>query len=587
MPKRREPAVVPPDVRQAMRQNLYQEQRAKEILGELASRRSEALKLYEPSPFQQRFHASRAKEVACIKGNQVGGSLALYAELARALTGQDPHGKYPKENGKAVAIGYGEDHIGRVIFPYLFMPGAFKVIRDLETREWRTYRPWPMAQGGDLERADEAKKSPPLVPKRFIKGKIAWEDRGKRIFKRVEFINGWELEGLNSRGDPKNSQGYQIDLACIDEDMAKEGWYDELLARATMRKGYLRWAAMPHDKNDELLNLMWRAEDESKKDHPRTEIIRATIFDNPYLPEESRKENLRIFASQGEDVVRRRAYGELCTESRLMYPAFSESFHNAVKFEEPRLLVQKLLTERQGEPPNDWCRYVSIDPGHSIAAATFWAIPPEGIGDFAVCYDEIYLTNATAATFADAMQMKTRDRVIQEFILDMHGGRLREIGSGLQPWEQYKAAFEARGIASVATGSSFTPGCDNIKAREGMLRAWMEIRHDGTSKFLVVVGKCPNLVRELKRFRKKTAIVNGAEVVSDEGNRRGGTHAIETCEYAAAHGLRYVKPKQVTVELTPYDRMILADKRRRLKAMKNAALGSGGGIVLGPVGDWS
>lgn len=587
MPKPREAAVLPPDVRQAVRANLYQENRAKEILGELAARRSEALRLYEPSAFQQRFHASRAKEVACIKGNQVGGSLALYAELARALTGQDPHEKYPKENGKAVTIGFGEDHIGRVIYPYLFMAGAFKVIRDRETGQWRTYRPWPMDRGGDLERADEARKSPPLIPKRFIKGKIAWEDRGKRIFKRVEFINGWELEALNSRGDPKHSQGYQIDLAAIDEDMAKDGWYSELLARATMRKGYMRWAAMPHDKNDELLNLMWRAEDESSKQNPSTEVIKATIFDNPYLPEESRKENLRIFASQGEDVLRRRAYGELCNESRLMYPAFSESFHNAIKFDEPRLAVQKAMTERQGEPPVDWCRYVAIDPGHSVAAATFWAVPPETVGDFAVCYDEIYLTNATAATFADAMQMKCRDKVIQSFIIDMRGGKLREIGSGLQPWEQYRAALESRGVSSVETGSGFIPGVDNIEAREGVLRSWMEVRQDGTSKFLLVVGKCPNLVRELKRFRKKVVHVNGVEVVSDEGNRRGGTHAIETCEYAAAHGLRYIRPKALVVELTPYDRMIQADKRRRLKAAKNAALGSGGGIVLGPVGVWS
>src|SRR3972149_1588114 len=75
-------------------------------------------------------------------------SLAHFVEIARALTGQDPYGKYPKRDGLAVCVAYGERHIGTVIHRYLFRWGAFKMIRDLGSGDWRTYRPWPAERLG-------------------------------------------------------------------------------------------------------------------------------------------------------------------------------------------------------------------------------------------------------------------------------------------------------------------------------------------------------------------------------------------------------------------------------------------------------
>mgnify|MGYP003350977898 CR=1 FL=1 len=57
---------------------------------ELARREMEALRLYEPLPFQQAYHSSTAKEVVLMKSNRAGGSLAGFAEDARAAMGCDP-----------------------------------------------------------------------------------------------------------------------------------------------------------------------------------------------------------------------------------------------------------------------------------------------------------------------------------------------------------------------------------------------------------------------------------------------------------------------------------------------------------------
>ena len=98
----------------------YQKANIRQLHVEKARRESEALRLYEPLPFQDQYHACHAKEALIQAGNQVGKSLCAFVEDARAATGQDPYGKYPKENGIMVCLGMDEGHIGRTIHKYLF-----------------------------------------------------------------------------------------------------------------------------------------------------------------------------------------------------------------------------------------------------------------------------------------------------------------------------------------------------------------------------------------------------------------------------------------------------------------------------------
>jgi len=558
---------------------VQQQKEMRRLYAERARRRLESLRIYEPLPFQERFHSCGAKEVLIQAGNQVGKSLAAFVEDARAVTGQDPHNKYPKENGVLVCLGMDEGHIGRVIHKYLFRAGSFKIIRDLKTSHWRSWKPWIES---DWARKEEAKPAPPLVPPRYIK-RFAWKKRAQHVFEMCELHNGWVIYAMGSKGEP--SQGFQADLVHIDEDLERPEWYDEMIARLSMRDGKIRWSALPHSKNDALINLTERAEDEAKEENPSTQVIRATIFDNPFMPEQVKQENIKRWRKKGDDEYRKRALGEMVTDSILMYPTFSKDIHGAVRHSEPRTRVQEIITELKGVPPRDWCRYMVVDPGHAVCAVTFFAVPPEHIGDQVVVYDELYLQQCTATKFADAVKMKTQDYTFQAFIIDAHGGRLREIGSGLLPRIQYSKELERREVFSVETGSGFLPGKDDVAGREINLREWLSIRAGGRTRLLVITELCPNLCREFSRFKKK--IVNG--YVQDEGNRRANSHAVETLEYAVAHGMKYVRPVSMVVKKSRVAQILEQRKLRERQSRMNHMVRGGGPassyINLGPTGE--
>jgi len=556
----------------------HEKKEIRRLAAELARRKIESLRVYEPLPFQERFHACTAKEALIQAGNQVGKSLAAFVEDARAATGQDPFKKYPEKDGIMVCLGMDEGHIGRTIHKYLFRAGAFRIIKDLETKEWRSFKPWLES---DWDRKADAKPAPPLIPPRFIK-RFAWKKRAQHVFEVCELHNGWIIYAMGSKGDP--AQGFQADLVHIDEDLEKPEWYDEMIARLSMRDGKLRWSALPHSKNDALVNLVERAEDEKADKNSSTVIFRATIFDNPYMPEHVKQENIKRWMKRGDDEYRKRALGEMVTDSVLMYPTFSKDIHNAIKFTEPRSPIQTTLTENDGVPPREWCRYMVVDPGHSVCAVTFWAIPPPEVGDYAVVYDELYLQQCTADKFGEAVYQKIKDQAFQAFIIDAHGGRLRDIGSGVLPRVQYSKSLEKRGVRSMDTGHGFLSGSDDVSGREMKLRDWLHIGAGGDTKFLCVVARCPNLCQEFTRFKKK--VMNG--YVQDEGNRRANCHAIETLEYGAAHGLRYIKPKQMVSSKSRVARIIEARNAREKQRRVNARVHSGqlkNYVNLGPTGE--
>ena len=72
---------------------------------------------------QERFHQSHASERLVIGGNRSGKSCCSFVELARAMTGQDPYNKYPKENGIAMCVGRNWQHIAAVMHRYLVASG--------------------------------------------------------------------------------------------------------------------------------------------------------------------------------------------------------------------------------------------------------------------------------------------------------------------------------------------------------------------------------------------------------------------------------------------------------------------------------
>ena len=569
---------VPVDLRSKMAANETLRKEYLEALSEDARRRTEALRLYEPSPFQKQLHECPARQVLLMKGNQVGGSLCSFVEIARAVTNQDPYKKYP-DSGNCLVLGYKEDHIGTVIHKYLFRSDAFKIIRDRETKEWRTWKPW---LPDDKAREGEARPAPPLIPKRYIK-KMAWLKRKTYVFQECELTTGWTIYARGSKGEPL--QGVRLHVALFDEDLERPGWYNETGMRFAMSGGKLIWNALPHMKNDAMLNLLEQCERDAGQPQPRAVCIRATIFDNPYMPEDSRKEMVEKLKALGDDEYRRRALGEMPMESRLMYPTFEKGNHGAIRESDDASPVQKALLANNGVPPSDWCRYMSVDPGHVVCAVTFYAVPPESLGcEQVVCYDELYIQKCDADDFGRLVKDKVSGDCIQAFIIDMHGGKLRSVAGGDPPHRQYSNALRKYGVSSVATGHNFLHGSDDIKGREMLVREWLRLSPEGRPKLLIHLEKCPNLVTELMKFKKKVVENSGMSIVSDDGDRRM-THAVETLEYAVAHGLRFIKQPSAVKAESLVARVRRDERRRHVRRLKEEfAVAGFGGINLGPQG---
>jgi hypothetical protein len=596
-------------VRKLAGKSTFARDEARRVLAEKIERAGESLRLYEPLPYQEAFHSCTAQQCLVQKGNRTGASLSLMVELARAVTGNDPYNKYPKKDGKAAILVYGENHVGRVVYNGLFRTGHFKgfrLIKDLQTGMMRAYHPWPMADGGDLERADESIPHGPLIPKRYIDGKIAWTKRAERVFSVIRFTTGWELYAANSAGDPGQFQGLSIDFYGIDEDMANYGWYEEAQGRVSDVNGKIRWTALPHAKNDDMMKLVDFAERESERSAkenvaPEAVIIRASIYDNKFMSPDYRDKILRGWKSMGDDVYRKRAHGEMDLLSTLMYPTFNRRTHDVMLsptlVEDQETLrrqegiypaewtAARILAARNGDPPPDWTRYVSIDPGYNILAIEFLCVPPPELGQQIFVYDECYIHEANHVTFGEAMRERCGDNVFEQFIFDFHGGKLRGAAGGEWPIHLYQGELQKHGIRSETTDSGFFPGCDDRKQREEVMRTILgRDRHDQPG-LMVVAGKCPSFVTEMEKFRKKTIKQRGKDIPIDEGDRRAGTHAIEAIEMAVALGLEYVKPRRRHVNSSWLDDALTWGDRQRERSERGQRLLHGQNTIsLGPTG---
>lgn len=561
-PRRRKkhPKVDPPQIPVVPSLTQFQRDSIKDLQSELRERKLEALRLYRPNKNQEEIHACTASEILVIGGNRSGKSLCTFVEDARAVTGQDPHNKYPKENGILVIVGKDWKHIGLTVVPYLFRQGAFKVIKDEVTGEWRSYNPET-----DAHRKKDAQPAPPLIPKRFIK-KTSWVLKSANYMQSCTLVNGWEIHFFSSEGEPP--QGFQADRVHIDEDINNENWVPELLARIVDRKGKFQWSAMPHSTNNALLGLKERADacEAALGEKSSIRQFKLRFLDNPHLDAEERKKSIERWAAIGEDVLRMRAEGDFITDSVLCYPNFDMRIHGLDRSELPN-----------GQIPYEWTRYAVIDPGHAVTAVMFAAVPPTE--DYWLVYDQLYLRQSNAVIFGEEFEKKVRGWHFRAFIIDAHGGRLRDIGSGRLPVEQYTEQLARRGIRSQVTGSSFLAGCDDIPARMESTRTAMHIRPSGTPMLRILRSACPDLERELKRYRKLVNYVSGTAVVTDRPNTKGEVHLCQCLEYLCAFRPTYHAPPPQHQEPDPWWVKWQKERKKRLTDQYGAY------VSLGPQGD--
>jgi hypothetical protein len=308
---------------------------------------------------------------------------------------------------------------------------------------------------------------------------------------------------------------------------------------------------MPHSKSESLLGLSERADRAAELGEESASIRKFTLrfLDNAWIDAGEKAKMIERWAAQGEDVLRMRSEGEFVTDSIAVYPTFNMTVHGYDRAALPNLRV-----------PADWTRYAAIDPGHAVTAVLFGAVPPDG--SMLLVYDELYIRQCNARIFGERFEQACKGQDFHSFVIDMHGARLRDIGSGRQVVEQYMEELRLRGVRSFTTGTGFMAGCDDILSRTSAVRTALHIRPDGKTRLRVLRNACPNLERELRRYRNKIEYANGLSVVTDRPNTKGEVHACQCLEYLVASEPRYVTRQKKAEENPPPQWMIDFLKRR-------------------------
>jgi hypothetical protein len=514
------------------------------IVAENQRRSSEALRIFRPMLTQLPFFTSKASERIVRGGNRSGKSMSAFAELASAATqtpitaadGTQVPYKYPKRPLLIWVIGYDQAHIGGTIHRMLFRPGAFKTICDRQTGLLRAFDP---EDADDIvrEKNGECQQSQPLIPERMIDPSgWAWENKGERVFTVCRLTNGTEIHAFSSKAEPK--QGDPVDVIHIDEDVASPRHIGEWQARLSDTAGRLWWSAFPHSKNEALIDLSERANEQRNWAKPDVEEIQLTFSGNPFIDADEKRKRLQGWS---EDEQKARDLGEFSTDNVLVYPDFSKAVHASPPEELGNDDAIDAILRSRGAPPSNWTRYLALDPGHSRSAVLFLAVPPPEFGDAVIVYNELYLRNHDAESLAVKVRDKVAGQPIQTFIIDNRAGRQTPMGFNHTVYEQYQMAFRKFGIHSVSGGCRFEPGSDNVDGRLGLVRAWLKPRHAGQGRMRAILrimaDRCPNTCREFLLYKKRVV----SDAVKEEPISKND-HLMDNLGYLAAHDPQYISP---------------------------------------------
>lgn len=498
----------------------YERDYTRRIIRELAAREMESLRLYEPLPEQDRFHRS-TKSIRLLRGsNRAGKTLPTAVEVSRCLTNQDPYNKYPSY-GRAIFVATNQRELSKVMFRKLTRSGAFKIIKDPETKTWRNFRPW---NPWDADHEALARPAPPLIPDRFIKS-ISYVKKKEQVPSSMTLTTGWEVIFVTSEATPL--KGADVSLVWFDEEVIESTWFEEMQSRLFDLKGKFVWSFTPEGATEQL----YRVHERAVAGDPEVEEFVIRLRDSPYFSQE------RIDAlARGISPKLRRAKidGEYLLESYLVFPEFCDALHVIPAF----------------AVPDDWTRWMAVDPGTQICAVEFLAIPPpdSAVQQRAYIYDELYIERCSAKIFAEQVAHKLGTSKFEGFLIDSHSGRVQEVGSGKTIQQQYAEALEDKGIYCNRSGANFAYGSSDVTGGLEAIRHWLEPADIGYPRLAVMDNKCPSLIHELRHYHYKKRGSGFKDMPEDKND-----HAIWCLRAFAALDPPYIKPRRREVYSPAYE----------------------------------
>lgn len=494
-----------------------------------------AVELYRPLPQAEDFHNSTAKWRIVVGSNRSGKTLCAAVELARAVLGADPYGKYRQSYGTAFIIGLDTEHLG-MLWRKLYLPGAFKVIYDSIEEKWRPLRwigeTYVEIDPRDLDMRSLWQDAPPLIPHDAI-DRCSWIDKSRYIPRTVSLVNGWRIVFVSSRGLVK--QGEHYDFVWIDEQISNPQFFYEaargLCDIDPSQKAYGVWTATGQKQNP----ILWELVEQSKEDS-EIKVFIHSINGNPFVTKEERER----FSKMLPDIERRvRIEGRFAIESWLIYPEFNRDDHVTTEI----------------NIPQSWTRYMVLDPGSTCCATLFAAVDPyENI----YVYRELTQHNSSAVSWASAIRAFPDINDMEAWIIDTRAGRSRTIGADVTVAMQYFAAASQFDIRPRVIGSmnGFIPACDNPDVRREILKQYLINTSRKNPPCLKILTSCTQLIRQLRlaQFSQKSP---GKRIT-------GEFDLLDTLEYLVAYKPRHVSPTASAPASRPHNILEVIHERNRM-----------------------
>jgi hypothetical protein len=446
-------------------------------------------------------------------------------------------------------IGWDLAHIGQTLHRVLFEPGYFRVIPDAVTGRWRSFNP---ANPEDNSRYAESEEAGPMIPERLVIPKTwAWENRAENVFKTVSVRNPWGIVRICAFPSTgiQAKQGDAVDLIWVDEDIRWPQHVKEWQDRLSDRKGRMMWSAWPHGSNDALVEMSERAQEQSALENPDVHEIVLRFSDNPYIDSEEKRKS--IDRMRTEEDRRSRDYGEFLLDTIAMYE-FVPAVHGVHQIIPEDPFSQQYsgdylsqMWTREGKFPDNWTRYLAIDPSHTRTAVLFGVVPrPDFDGQdfqgYLIVENELVAKKVSARQLADQIKPLVAGKNYEAFIIDYHMGRQTRVGGGAgdTAMSLYEQAFRETGIKSRLTGHGFLPGSSVRSARHMEVRAMLQPDKNGRVRLRFAMNKTYHTQKEFSTYRKK---MMAEEVLDEPANAR--THdCMAALEYLTSYVFNTPEP---------------------------------------------
>jgi hypothetical protein len=347
---------------------------------------------------------------------------------------------------------------------------------------------------------------------------IAWQNKKKNQASTIKMRNGWEIRFYSSEGKPP--QGAALHLCWFDEEILDPDWLPEMRARLLDFDGVLLWSATPQAGTEQLYGLYERGQEEVNEPNPSVVTFELLLANNAYMHEQQKLDFARDIDDDEQRQVR--IDGKFILTSYRVFPEWRGK-HQIDSF----------------QVPQNWTRYLFVDPGRQFAAALFLAVPPPNESPHVYFYDEVYCRDADARKFADMVAAKVgQDRIECQWIDMARGEQERDAGTGSQLYRRLRQvrSVKRRNRAHRTDGyAGFRQGARRPGWRpRGYARAGSRTDEDG-------ITKPESISRPLPESRQRDEGVplqagrreDGGWVVTDEPVKKRD-HLVDCLRYAAS-----------------------------------------------------